>query len=462
MAGIVYAAGKPAIMRVSNQVLRMMESVAISLRKHPPSAGTVGREAIRNPLRFFLWLTHTYGDIVQYRSSLEPAYLVNHPEFIRHVLQSNAQNYNKDTFLNKYMLESLTGQGLLTSENPLWRKQRHLIQPAFHRQSLPRFATSMHRAVRRTIGQLDMAAAEDRPVDIAVEMMRPTLEIVTEALFGYDISGRADEIGVAMDTMVTIGKPRHRKVLEAIELLDRTVYAIIDVRRQHPERERDDLLAMLLSARYEDGSAMPDKQVRDEIMSLLVAGHETTANTLTWTWYLLGLNPHVVERLEQEIDSVVGDRLPDAEDFPKLAYTDKVFHEAMRLYPSAWSISRRALGDDEIGGYFIPAGSIVAMSPYTMHRHPDFWDDPERFDPERFAPEAEAGRHRFAYFPFGGGARQCIGNHFAMMESAIIIPAIARRYRFHRLSDEPVEGHALVTLRPIGGLPVRLEPRQHP
>ncbi len=428
--------------------------------QHPPSAGTGGREEIRNPLRFFMWLTQTYGDIVQYRSSVEPAYLINHPDYIRYVLQTNGQNYNKDTFLNKYMLESLTGQGLLTSENPLWREQRRLIQPAFHKQSLPKFAELMRQAVSRTIDRLDEVAAARQPVNIAAEMMRLTLDIVTEALFSFDITGQADEIGEAMDTMAAIGKPRHRKVRAAIELLDEIVYAIINERLEHPQRERDDLLNMLLGARYDDGSPMPVRQVRDEVMSLLVAGHETTANTLSWTWYLLDQSPDVVAELETEIDAVLVGDVPNVSDFSRLPYTEKVIQEAMRLYPSAWSISRRALGDDEIGGFFIPANSIVAMSPYTMHRHPGFWDEPERFDPERFAPGKVAARPRFAYFPFGGGARQCIGNNFAIMESMIIIPAIAGRFRLRRASTDPVEEHALVTLRPKGGIAVHVEQRR--
>ena len=434
------------------------ETTSVPL-KHPPSAGAGGREEIRNPLRFFMWLTQTYGDIVQYRSSVEPAYLINRPDYIRHVLQTNGQNYNKDTFLNKYMLESLTGQGLLTSENPLWREQRRLIQPAFHKQSLPKFAELMRQAVSRTVGRLDEVAAARQPVNIAAEMMRLTLDIVTEALFSFDITGQADEIGEAMDTMAVIGKPRHRKVRAAIELLDEIVYAIINERLEHPQRERDDLLNMLLDARYDDGSPMPVKQVRDEVMSLLVAGHETTANTLSWTWYLLDQNPDVVAELEAEIDTVLAGDVPNVSDFSRLPYTEKVIQEAMRLYPSAWSISRRALGDDEIDGFFIPANSIVAMSPYTMHRHPGFWDEPERFDPERFAPEKVAARPRFAYFPFGGGARQCIGNNFAIMESMIIIPAIAGRFRLRRASAEPVGEHALVTLRPKNGIAVCVERR---
>lgn len=429
--------------------------------KHPPSAGTSGREEIRNPLRFFLWLTQTYGDIVQYRSSVEPAYLINHPDYIRQVLQSNGHNYNKDTFLNKYMLESLTGQGLLTSENPLWREQRRLIQPAFHRHNLVKFAGLMQEATTRAMERLDKAAAAAVPIDIAAEMMRLTLDIVTLALFGYDITDRADMIGEAMNVMTTIGKPRHRKVREAIDLLDQIVFAIIQEHRQHPNPDRDDLLTMLLNARYDDGSAMPDRQIRDEVMSLLVAGHETTANTLSWGWYLLDRNPHVRERLEAEVDEVLDRRVPMIEDFPRLTYTDQVIQETMRLYPSAWSISRRALKDDLIGGYFIPANSIVAMSPYTMHRHPAFWDDPECFDPERFSPERVAARPRYAYFPFGGGARQCIGNNFAIMESMIIIPAISGRYHLCRVSDEQVEEHALVTLRPRNGIRMKVERRSN-
>lgn len=436
----------------------MTDTSLLATAKHPPIARTSGRDEIRHPLRFFLWLTQTYGDIVQYRSSVEPAYLVNHPDYVRHVLQASAQIYNKDTYLNKHLIESLTGQGLLTSENPLWREQRRLIQPAFHRRSLAGFAGLMTAAAARAVARLE-AVQPGVTVDIASEMTRLTLDIVTQALFGYDISGRAEEIGEAMDTMVTIGRPKHRLVRAGIELLDGIVYAIIDDRRAHPERGRDDLLAMLLSARYDDGRPMPDQQVRDEVMALLVAGHETTANTLSWTWYLLAQHPQVVARLEAEIDAVLGGRPPSVDDFPQLVYTDRVIQEAMRLYPSAWSISRRALADDEIGGYFIPRGSIVAMSPYTMHRHPAFWDEPERFDPERFTPERVAARPRFAYFPFGGGARQCIGNHFALMESLIIIPMLAQRFRLVPRWAEPVEEHALITLRPRGGIPVALERR---
>jgi cytochrome P450 len=425
----------------------------------PPNATTSGRDEIRHPARFFLWLAQHYGDIVQYRSTLEPAYLINQPDYIEHVLLANGTNYNKDTYLNKYILESVVGQGLLTSENPLWRKQRKLIQPAFHLRTLGRFEAQMHQAIERALGRLEPIAVAGGAVNIAQEMVRLTLDIVCQALFSYDSTDHAEEVGRSIDTMVSIGKPRHRKVQEGIATLDRIVYSIIDSRRKAPDASRDDLLTMLLNARYEDGGAMSDRQVRDEVMSLLVAGHETTANTLSWAWYLLALNPGSQRRLNEELDRVLNGRLPSEADFQALNYTGRVIREAMRLYPSAWSISRRALGDDEIGGYAIPAGAIVAMSPYTMHRHPAFWPQPEEFDPDRFRPELEATRPRFAYFPFGGGARTCIGNHFALMESMMIIPAIAQRYWLEVVPEHPVEEHALVTLRPRHGILVRLSCR---
>lgn len=436
-----------------------MDNLERTTLMHPPSAGVGSRDEIRDPLRFFLRLAREYGDIVQYRASIEPAYLINHPDYIAHVLQGNGRNYNKDTYLNKHMLESVVGQGLLTSENPLWREQRRLIQPAFHRHNLANFADLMVDAASNAAQRLEEPARTRRPVDISKEMMRLTLEIVTRALFGYDIRQHADAVGEAIDVMVSIGKPRHPRVREAIAALDEIVYAIIDDRRRSPADGRDDLLSMLLNARYDNGEAMSDRQVRDEVMSLLVAGHETTANTLSWTWYLLASHPEQAARLEKEVDAVLGDGTPTPATFPQLTYTDMVIKEAMRLYPSAWSISRRALDDDEIDGYFIPARSIVAMSPYVMHRHPVFWDEPERFDPERFTAERSAKLPRFAYLPFGGGARKCIGDQFALMESMVIIPMLARRYRLCLVPDHPVEEHALVTLRPRYGIMVYLEPR---
>ena len=423
-----------------------------SLQKPPSFTGGV-RDLVRQPHRFFLRLAREYGDVVQYRVTPEPAYLINHPDFVKHVLVSNGRNYNKDTHLNKYMLKAVTGQGLLTSENPLWRQQRRLIQPAFHRKNLAKFASLMQAETNHMLARLESYAAHNEPFDIANEMMQLTLIIVSRALFGYSIGQQAELVGQAVNTLIEIAKPKRRRFQEMLKVLDGVVYSIIQQRRQHPHREQLDLLDMLLQARYEgSGQGMEDQQIRDEVMSLLVAGHETTANTLSWLWYWLGQYPEVVTRIETELDNVLNGRYPTITDFPHLQYCNKVIKESMRLHPSAWSISRRALADDSIGGYHIPAGAIVALSPYTLHRHPTFWLEPEKFDPERFTPEQEAARHRFAYIPFGAGVRKCIGDQFALMESIIIVPMILQNFRLQLVPDHPIEEHAVVTLRPKQGI----------
>ncbi len=426
--------------------------VEANLKKAPFFSGGV-REMVRAPHRFFLQLTRDYGDIVQYRATPEQAYLLNHPDFVKQVLVSNGRNYTKETHLNKHMLSSVTGQGLLTSENPLWRKQRRLIQPFFHRSYLANFADLMVEATNEMLARVDACASQHEPFDIANEMMTLTLNIVSRALFGYDIAEQSDRIGEAVNTLVEIGKPKRRRFQEMAQVLDDIVYGLIDQRLAQPHREQQDLLDMLIQARYEDsGERMEKRQVRDEVMSLLIAGHETTANTLSWLWYLLGQYPEIVEEIEAELELVLNGRSPIITDFPNLEYCNKVIKESMRLYPSAWSISRHTVADDEIGGYHIPAGAIVALSPYTLHRHPAFWPDPEKFDPERFTPEQEAARHRYAYIPFGAGARKCIGDQFALMESIIILPMMLQKFRLHLVPDHPIEEHALVTLRAKHGI----------
>jgi cytochrome P450 len=306
-------------------------------------------------------------------------------------------------------------------------------------------------------------------------MMRLTLAIAGKTLFDADVESEADEIGEALTTTFALFNrltlpfaqllerlplPATRRFQKARERLDATIYRIIDERRASGE-DRGDLLSMLIAARDEegDGSGMTDEQLRDEAMTIFLAGHETTANALTWTWYLLSKHPEIEARFHAEVDGVMKGELPKAEDFPRLRYTEMVFAEAMRLFPPAWIIGRRALGEYRIDGYTIPARSILLMSQYLTHHDARFFPEPYRFDPERWRPEARESRPKFSYFPFGGGPRLCIGESFAWMEGALVLATIARRFRMRLAPGQPVEMQPLVTLRPKHGMRMILESR---
>lgn len=302
------------------------------------------------------------------------------------------------------------------------------------------------------------------------EMMQLTLRIVGQALFSLDLASETSAIGAAVTTVLahaadyvfhpfpplSVPTPRNRRMQRAIHELDQLVYRMIAERRAR-ETEREDVLALLLSAQEETGQGMTDRQVRDEVMTLLMAGHETTANTLAWTWYLLSSHPEVEHRLQVELEKVLGGRLPTVEDLAELKFTRMILEEALRLYPAAPVLSRKAISADEVQGYPIAANSMIIISPYAMHRHPAFWDEPERFDPERFTPERAATRPAFTYFPFGGGPRVCLGNHFAMMEAQLILATVAQRYQVRLLPGHPVEPQMVVTLRPRYGLPMIIQ-----
>jgi len=302
-------------------------------------------------------------------------------------------------------------------------------------------------------------------------MTRLTLTIVAKALFSADLSDDAEVIGAALtevnrqlgefhllDMLWMIPTLRKRRFRDAVRALDRVVDKIIDQRRRSTRRNQD-LLSMLLDAVDEETSqAMTPRQVRDEVLTLLLAGHETTANALVWTWYLLSQNPDAADKLHQELAGVLGERAPSALDLPQLPYTRMVVEESMRLYPPAWAISRNAVGEDQIGGYRVPRKTNLIICSFVTHRHPALWDDPERFDPERFSPERSEGRPNFAYLPFGGGPRICIGKGFAMTEAQLILATVAQRYRLRLMPGHPVELHPLVTLRPRHGMRMTLHP----
>jgi cytochrome P450 len=365
----------------------------------------------------------------------------------------------------------LLGEGLLTSEGEFHLRQRRLAQPAFHRQRIASYAVTMVEYTDRACDQ--WRAGETR--DIAREMMRLTLAIAGKTLFDADVESEADEIGEALTTTFALFNrlslpfaqlldrlplPATRRFQKARQRLDATVYRIIN-ERHAVAVDRGDLLSMLIAARDEegDGSGMTDEQLRDEAMTIFLAGHETTANALAWTWYLLSRHPEIEARFHAEVDDVLKGGLPTAEDFPRLRYTEMVLAESMRLYPPAWIIGRRALGDYQINGYMIPARSILLMSQYLTHHDERFFPDPFRFDPERWTTEARESRPKFSYFPFGGGPRLCIGESFAWMEGALVLATIGRRFRMRLAPGHPVELQPLVTLRPKHGMRMILDAR---
>jgi cytochrome P450 len=428
-------------------------------------------EMQRDPLGF-LRQTRQYGDIVRMRFVFSDAYLIYHPDSVKHVLQENNRNYNKDVFTYK-LFRPFLGQGLLLNDGESWLHQRRLMQPAFHRKRITAYGTIMTDATESLLGRWQSYVQQDTSLDIAQEMMRLTLGIVGQTLFSLDLSEETNTIGPAVTTLlnllgnyvyapfppISIPTARNRRLLAANRSLEQVVYSMIAERRQQ-NVDTGDLLSMLLSARDEEtGQGMNNQQLRDEVMTLLLAGHETTANTLTWTFYLLSQHPEVEQRLYTEIDEVLGGAAPTIEHLPELKYTNMVLEEALRLYPPVGIFSRKAIADDELGGYPIPANSMILVSPYATQHHPDYWPDPECFDPERFTPERSAGRSHYAYFPFSSGPRMCIGSSFAMMEAQLILATIAQHYQLRMVPGHPVEPQMLVTLRPKYGLRMTIHRR---
>lgn len=421
----------------------------------------------KNPLEFLVELAQTYGGIAQIPIPLMNIFSLAEPSAVKQVLQDNAKNYSKKT-LQFTTLALVTGQGLLTSDGEFWLRQRRMMQPAFHRSRIASFSTAMTQAALRLVERWKIR--QGQAVDLDHEMMEMTLEIVGQTLFSADLSDAAGELVratlTALDFVIYkaqnplrpplfVPTPRNREFKQALATLDNAVYKLIEERRR--SQPKDDLLSMLLEARSEDGQAMTDLQLRDELITLIIAGHETVASALTWSWHLIAQHPEAQQKLHTELAQVLSGRTPVTEDLPKLPYTRAVFDEALRLYPPAWLITRRAIEDDEIGGYTIPKGSLIITSPYIVHRQPQVWPQPEAFRPERFLDEARVPR--YAYIPFGGGPRLCIGNNFALLEGPLILATIAQHYRLLQASDQPVEAAPLVTIRPRGGLWMRLEKR---
>ncbi|MDQ3908371.1 MAG: cytochrome P450 [Acidobacteriota bacterium] len=424
----------------------------------------------RDPLSFLTRLAREHGDIVHFRVGNQHAYLLNHPDLIRDALVTNQDCFHKGRALQRS--KRLLGEGLLTSEGERHRRQRRLAQPAFHKKRIDSYGRVMtDYAARHTSLWRDGAS-----VDIAREMTRLTLAIVGKTLFDADVESDADDIGGALTEIMGLFNvlllpyseylerlplPQTRRFERARSKLDGIIYRIIEERRRD-ERDAGDLLSMLLRARDEEGdrTGMTDEQIRDEVMTLILAGHETTANALSWTWHLLAQNAEAESKLHAELDEVLDrGRLPTVEDLPRLPYTEMVVSESMRLYPPAWVLGRLAVKDFRAGDFTIPAGSLVLLSQWVTQRDARFFTEPETFRPERWTAEARESRHAYSYFPFGGGARRCVGEGFAWMEGVLLVAAIASRWRMKLDANHLVETYPRITLRPKNGIRVTLEKR---
>jgi cytochrome P450 len=426
----------------------------------------------RDATGFLSKLAFEFGDIAHFRIGAQHVYQLNHPDLIRDVLVTNHRNFVKTRGLER--AKRVVGTGLLSSDGEFHLKQRRLAQPAFSKQRVEAYGAAMTACADK----FSRSWTDGATVDMAAEMLRPTLSIVGHTLFGADTSSNADELAEAMTVVFEyfhtltrpfagllerLPLPSNRRFSKARALLDETVYRIIRERRSSRCDEGDFLSKLLLAVDDEgDGTGMTDAEARDEIMTMFLAGHETTATMLTWTIYLLAVNPEAEARFHVELDEVLGGRLPTVDDLPNLRYTRMILAESMRIYPPVWAITRRALEDYPVGDYVVRAGSIVGMSQFVMHRDERYFTAPYRFDPLRWTPEEAAKRPRYSYFPFGGGIRQCIGEGFAWMEGILLLATLCQRWRADVLPGYEPKFQPLLTLRPRHGLPMTLTRRQSP
>jgi cytochrome P450 len=425
----------------------------------------------RDALTFMLESNRAHGDIVAMPLGLQPAVQITHPDLIRHVLIENSSNYGRSPLTDR--LKLMLGEGLVTADGERWARQRRTMQPIFQREKLDRIIPLIALACRDMLARWDILERSSTPIDIGAQMGHLALDVITRALFGTSGGAIAEDVTRCVPILQEYttylfwtlnplaGKlptPNRRRFLAALAAIDAIIYRFIRERATAGPGDADMLDALLKARDPETGAAMDEKALRDEVITLFLAGHETTANAMTWTWYLLDRNPEVRERLEAE--ATLANNPASPEDFNRLPYARRVAQEAMRIYPPVWSFNRLALGPDILGGYSIPQGTTVFIPPWVMHRHPSWWENPERFDPDRFIPARSAGRPRHAYLPFGAGPRTCIGGHLALMEMEMVLPMVASRYRLRLASDHPVSAQAQITTRPRTPIMMRLERRQ--
>jgi cytochrome P450 len=420
-------------------------------------------------IRYLTKCAREYGDIVFFRFLGVPACFVNRPDYIESVLVTQNNNFVKSK--DYRAMRRVLGNGLLLSEGEFWRRQRKLIQPAFHQGRIAAYAEIMAGYTQQMLASW----SDGQTLDIHEAMMRLTLGIVAKTLFDADVSHEAEDVDAALSVLmgkflrqaglalllpVWVPLPTSQLLKRAVGRLDKVIYSIIERRRASGQMSGD-LLSVFLQVQDDEGVGMTDRQLHDEIMTLFLAGHETTANVLSWTWFLLGQNPDVEDKLFEELSRVLGGRIPTPADLPRLIYTDMVMRESMRLYPPVWVIGRRALAPFRLGEYELPADTNVLISQLIMHKDARYFPEPQRFDPDRWSASDPRGASlpRFAYFPFGGGPRVCIGAGFAMMEAVLLLATIAQQFRIQIAPGQQVSMQPSVTLRPRNGIPVTLRRR---
>jgi cytochrome P450 len=452
-----------------------------------PAPGPQGRALTRSVQRLqhqmlaeHLALHKQFGDVVHLSIWPHPLYLISHPDDIQHILRENASNYRKGILFRQ--IAALQGQGLLTSEGALWRRQRRLAQPAFRQQHLALFGSIIQEEAQAVVHGWSRAARTGEPVNVTAWMHRLTFRVVGRVLLGLtpesldDLGRQLQAVGRQIFPYLTphlrptwtlpawIPTPRRQRFRRAIATYNAIAQQVITMRRQalqHNHTASTDLLALLITADHDEtGEGMTEQQLRDEVITFIGAGVETSAQALSWTWYLLACYPEVAQKVQAELETVTGTRLSMPEDLPCLPYCRMVLDEILRLYPPAAILPRQANAADVIGGYAIPKNAVVLMSQYVTHRHPAFWPEPEHFCPERFTPAQTAARHRFAYLPFGEGPRVCIGKPLALMELQLALATIAQVYSLRLLADRPVVPHLATTLQPQDGLWMTVQARQ--
>ena len=440
--------------------------VTVHLPPGPKGRFLIGHlpEINRDPLHYTLQYVREYGDVVRWQFGPFPAITVNHPDLVEQVLVTQARNFVKSSVYRRGL--RILGNGLLTSEGEFWQRQRRLVQPAFHQERIAAYAQVMVDYANELLNQWQDGEIRD----VHQDMMSLTSQIASKTLFDVDITEETEGVQAALNAVMDfnaqlsnqylvpawVPTPSNLRYQRAIQQLDAIIYRIIEQRRANG-KDTGDLLSMLLQIRDEsDGTQMTNQQVRDEAMTLFLAGHETTANALTWLWFLLSQHPQVEAKLQEELKTVLGSRTPTVADIRQLHYTEAVVLEAMRLYPPVWGMSRVASQECRLGGYDVKAGTTVFVSQWAMHRDPRFYENPEVFDPARWADNRLKKLPTFAYFPFGGGQHICIGKAFAMMEAVLLVATIAQKFRLTLQADHPVTPQPSLTLRPKYGMKMLL------